>query len=173
MPDVSEFFTLSAPLGELFLRGTITFLALTVLLRIVGQRESGGLGITDLLVVLLVADAASAGLTGGATSIADGLVLVVTILVWSVALDAVAYRWPWVNRVIKGRPHALIKDGELNRHAMRRELMNEEEVASQLRLHGITDRGAVYLAYIEPNGKISIIPRGDEKLEEEPDSPMP
>lgn len=42
--------------------------------------QSGGLGLTDLLVVVLAADAASTGLTGDAATIADGLVLVGTIL---------------------------------------------------------------------------------------------
>lgn len=36
----------------------------------------------------------SSGLTGNTESLGDGLVLVLTILFWSVALDAVVYRWP-------------------------------------------------------------------------------
>ncbi len=42
---------------------------------------------------------------------------------------------------------------------MRRELMTEEEVHSQLRLHGIEDVSTVERAYIEPNGMISVIRR--------------
>ncbi len=45
----------------------------------------------------LVAEAASAGLTGDRlSSIPDGLLLVATVLLWSVVIDAVAYRWPEV-----------------------------------------------------------------------------
>lgn len=84
----------SAPFAELLVRGTLVFLGLMVLLRILGQREAGGLGLTDLLVVVLVVDAASAGLTGETHSVGDGFILVVTILFWSVVLDAVSYRWP-------------------------------------------------------------------------------
>jgi uncharacterized membrane protein YcaP (DUF421 family) len=160
VPDWRAIFEPSASLLELFVRGTVTFLALMVLLRVVGQRESGGLGLTDLLVVVLVADAASAGLTGGVDSIPDGLLLVVTILFWSVALDAVAYRWPRVAAVIKARPRPLIKDGRLDRRVMRREFMTREEVLSQLRLHGIEDPAEVRRAYLEPNGMISVIRRG-------------
>lgn len=46
------------PLLEIFLRGSIVYLALFFLLRVVLKRESGTLGITDLLVVVLIADAA-------------------------------------------------------------------------------------------------------------------
>lgn len=157
--DWEGVFVPTTPVVELVARGTVTFLALMALLRVVGQRESGGLGLTDLLVVVLVADAASAGLTGGAESIGDGFVLVASILAWSVVLDAVAYRWPRVGRVLKARPKPLIVDGRLDRRVMRREFMSDDEVSSQLRLHGLTDVSEVHRAYVEPNGMVSVIPR--------------
>lgn len=157
MPDWSALFVPTAPVLELLIRGTVTYVVLFALLRVVGQREAGGLGMSDLLVVVLIADAASAGLRGDSESIGDGLILVATILFWSVAVDLIAYRWPKLTNAIKGRPRPLIKDGELNRHAMRRELMTTGEVLSQLRLHGIEDVRDVHLAYLEPSGMISVI----------------
>lgn len=165
-----EMFVITVPLVELLLRGTVTFLGLFVVMRLVGRRESGGVGITDLLVVVLVADAASAGLQGDAASIGDSLVLIATIMFWSVALDALAYRWPRFGDLAKARPKPLIRDGVLNRRAMRREFMTREEVLSQLRLHGITDLAEVELAYLEPNGMISII-RKDAAGPETPERP--
>lgn len=113
----------SVSLAELVVRGTVIFLVLLALLRVVGQRESGGLGITDVLLIVLVAEAAAAGLHGEATAVADGLILSVTILSWSVVVDAVAYRFPRAARVLKARPKVLIQDGQLNRKVMLREFM--------------------------------------------------
>lgn len=111
MPAWEAMFATTTPVVELVLRGTVTFLVLIVALRIVGQREAGGLGLTDLLVVVLVADAAGVGLQGNAESIADSFVLVVTMLFWSVALDALSYRWPWFAALAKARPKSLIRNG--------------------------------------------------------------
>jgi uncharacterized membrane protein YcaP (DUF421 family) len=111
-----------------FLRGTVIFLALTALMRIVGQRESGGLGITDLMVVVLVAEAANPGLAGNAKSVTDSVLQIAVILGWSVAVDAVAYRWPRIGRVLKARPKPLIQGGRLYRQVMRREFMADGEV---------------------------------------------
>jgi len=168
MADWGEMFAPTMPLWELFLRGTVTFLALIFALRLVGRRESGGLGLTDLLVVVLVADAASAGLSGDAGSIGDSFVLVAAILFWSVALDALSYRWPRFAALVKARPRPLIRDGRLDRRVMRREFMTYEEVLSQLRLHGLTDPADVKRADIEPNGMISIVRRDGG----EPDEPL-
>lgn len=148
---------------ELIARGSITFLLLVLLLRLVGQRESGGLGITDLLVVVLMADAASAGMTGNADTIGDGLVLAATMLFWSVTLDGIAYRWPAIAHLVKARPRPLVLDGRLDRRVMRREFITEEEVLTQLRLHGYSDIDMIARAYLEPNGMISIVPKPDRK----------
>jgi uncharacterized membrane protein YcaP (DUF421 family) len=138
------------------------------MMRVIGQREAGGLGITDVLLVVLVAEAAAAGLHGEANSVTDSVLLVATILFWSVVFDAIAYRWPRLGRLIKAQPRLLIQDGAVNTHILRREFMTREEVASQLRLHGIEDPADVERAYIEPNGMISIV-RNDHS---EPDEPV-
>ncbi|WP_346922107.1 DUF421 domain-containing protein [Glutamicibacter creatinolyticus] len=157
------------PLLEVVVRGTIIFLALLILMRVVGQRESGGLGITDVLLVVLVAQAAAPGLNGEGESIGDGLILIVTMLAWSVIVDALAYRFPFVARLLKAKPKLLIKNGRLNRKVMLREFMTRAEVESQLRLHGIEEVGQVERVYVEPNGMISIVRR--DGGESEPTDP--
>ncbi len=165
VPDWGSIFDITVPVGELVVRGTVTFLALLVLMRVVGQREAGGLGITDVLLVVLVAEATAPGLYGDASSVGDSIVIVVSILFWSVAVDALAYRWPLIGRVLKARPRLLVKDGEPNRKVMRREFMTEEEVASLLRLQGIEDISVVKRARIEPNGMVSVIRRDGGETE--------
>ncbi|WP_280502577.1 DUF421 domain-containing protein [Nocardia farcinica] len=144
---------------ELVVRGTVTFLVLMALFRVIGQREAGGLGLTDLLVVVLVAQAAGPGMLGDAATVADSMIVVVTMLGWSLVIDALAYRWPRLARIAKARPRTLIADGQLNRRVMRREFMTYDEVMSQLRLHGIAEIGHVKRAYLEPNGMVSVLPR--------------
>lgn len=163
-----EIFVPTVPVWELFIRGTLTFLGLLVLLRLVGRREAGGLGVTDLLVVVLLADAAGAGLRGEAASLGDSAVIVGSILLWSVATDAIAYRWPRLAQLIKARPRALVRDGNLDRRVMRREFMTFDELMSQLRLHGVTELSEVETAYLEPNGMVSIVRRDHGEVEDPP-----
>lgn len=49
MPDWHSVFAPTVPPLELVLRGTITFLALMAMMRLAGQRESGGLGLTRMV----------------------------------------------------------------------------------------------------------------------------
>jgi len=52
-----EFLTLGSPPGEIVLRGTLVYLALFFLLRFGRKRAAGAVGLSDLLVVVIIADA--------------------------------------------------------------------------------------------------------------------
>jgi len=159
-------FLLSAPIAEILVRGTVMFLALFAMMRVTGKREAGAHSLTDLLVVVLVAEAAAHGMAGDSRAIPDSVLLVGTILFWSVAIDALAYRWAPLARVLKSRPAPLIVDGEINQRALRREFMSRDELMEQLRLHGVTDVGSVARAYLEPNGMVSVIRRDGKEVDE-------
>lgn len=171
MPDWNALFALTVPALEIFLRGTLTFLALMAMVRLAGQRETGGLGLTDIFLVVLVAQAVQPGMVSGASSLLDGALLAATVFFWSLVLDAVAYRWPALARVIKSQPRLLIDDGRFHHKALRRELMTEDELMVQLRLHGARDPSEVKRAYLEPNGVISVVRRDDGEVDEPPRPP--
>jgi len=141
---------------EMFLRGTIMYLSLFALLRIVPTRMAGSLGLPDLLVIVLLADASQNAMAGEYHSVGDGLVLVITIIGWSYLLNVVGDRWPRLGRVIYGGPILLVKDGKPQWHNMRRQLITLDELESQMRLEGIEDVKEVRHAFVEPDGHISI-----------------
>jgi uncharacterized membrane protein YcaP (DUF421 family) len=146
---------------EIILRGTIVYLAVFVLLRSILKRESGGVGITDLLVIVLIADAAQNAMAGTYTSVPDGLVLVATIVFWAYALDWLAHRYPAISRLIKPQPLLLVRDGRMLRRNMAQELITEEELLSQVRLQGNEELTNVKAAYMEPDGRISVISKNE------------
>ena len=73
-------FDLDLPWWEFALRGAITYAALLVLVRISGKRTVGQFTPFDLIVVLLLSEGVSAGLTGGDDSVGGGLVVVTTLI---------------------------------------------------------------------------------------------
>ncbi len=147
------------PLLEIFLRGTVVYLVLFGLLRIVLRRESGAVGITDLLVVVLLADAAQNAMADDYTSIPDGVLLVATIAFWSHALNWLGFRYAFIQQLVHPAPLKLVEDGRLLRRNMRRELVTEDELLSQVRLQGIKSISQVEEAYIEGDGRISVVAR--------------
>jgi uncharacterized membrane protein YcaP (DUF421 family) len=142
---------------ELFLRGTAMYLFLFVLLRILVRRHLGALGLTDILVLVLIADAAQNAMAAEYRSVPEGFVLCGTIIGWSFALDWLGYRFRWIGKLLESSPLPLIKNGKLMRRNMRAELITTDEVMSHLRQHGIEKVGEVREAFIEPDGQISVM----------------
>jgi uncharacterized membrane protein YcaP (DUF421 family) len=66
--------------------------------------------IHDLLVIVLIAEAAQNGMTGDYRTVPNGLLLVAVILAWSVAIDALSWRGPRLEHILKPRPKPLVVD---------------------------------------------------------------
>src|SRR4029434_10232353 len=91
--DWKSVFIPSLYIAEIILRGTIVYLFLFVLLRLL-RRGAGAIGISDLLVVVLIADAAQNAMASEYKSITEGLILVTTIVGWDYFLDWLGYKFP-------------------------------------------------------------------------------
>lgn len=146
----------STSVAEVFVRGTVIYLVLFVTMRLLPRRTIGSMGASDLLVVVLIADAVQNGMSNEYKSITEALVLAFTVFGWSLLIDWVDTRFPqW--HLAGGEPLALIVDGVLQQRAMRRQQITEDEVMSMLREHGLESPRKVHRAYLEGDGRISVL----------------
>lgn len=160
MVELAELFRPGDPV-ELFLRGTAVYWFLFLLFRLVLRRDVGAIGIADVLVLVLVADAAQNAMAGGYESITDGFVLVATIAGWNYTFDWASYHFKWVRRLLEPRPLELVRDGQVQRANMRREFVTMDELTAKLRQQGVEDIREVKFAAMESNGDISVVKRDD------------
>ena len=158
-PDWSAMFSFSVSPAEIIIRGSIVYWFIFVLLRVAGRRDVGSFGVADMLVLVLIADAAQNAMAGEYKSIVDGLILVSTIVGWTVIVDRVAYFFPPVARLLSPNRVCLVHDGILVKRNLRREYLTEEELMSELRLKGISDLKEVHRAFMESDGDISVLKR--------------
>lgn len=145
------------PILEIIIRGTVMYLALFTLLRIILRRESGNLGITDMLVLVLIADASQNGMAGAYTSIADGVILVGVIISWSYLLNWLSFHVPFLEKIITPRKLLLVNKGKILRRNMRKELITDYELMTEVRKAGLTQLDQIQFAFMESDGSISII----------------
>jgi uncharacterized membrane protein YcaP (DUF421 family) len=153
----SELFVFTISPFELFVRGTFIYLLIFVLMRIL-RREPGTVGIADLLMVVLIADASQNAMAGQYQSVLDGAVLVLTIVFWNYAIDWVTVRSRVLERFTYPDPILLVRDGVPIPANMRREFVTQEQLMSILREHGIDELSKARAVYIEGSGQTSVIP---------------
>jgi uncharacterized membrane protein YcaP (DUF421 family) len=158
--DWGEVLLPRTPLLETIVRGAATYLALFLLLRVTTKREAAGTSISTLLVLVLIADAAQNAMADDYRSIADGLLLVGTILGCSYLLDWLGSRFPMLAPLTHPRPLLVVRNGHMLTRNMQREMMSEEELWSQLRQHGVRSLDEVDKAYLEGDGHVSVLKKG-------------
>ena len=157
--DWNSIFVPSLGIAEIVVRGTLMYLGLFLILRFMARRQAGQFGPADLLVIVLIADAAQNGLGKEYQSVTEGIVLVVTIVSWEYLIDWLTYRFPKLRPLLQAPSLTLVKDGRIVEESMRTEMLSTDELASQLRQHEIEDISEVKLAKLESDGRLSVLKR--------------
>lgn len=141
---------------EVILRGTLMYLGMFVLLRIF-RRQAGAVGIADLLVIVVIADAAQNGMAGESKSITEALLLILTIILWDWLFDWLGFKSPFWARILEPEPLLLVKDGSMISRNLEKEMITEDDLMSQLRQQGVEDISTVKKVFLESNGHFSVL----------------
>lgn len=149
----------SLPVLEIVLRTMIVYVSVFGLLRIAGKRELGQMSVSDLVVILVIANAVQNSLNGGDTSLTGGLVSAATLVAMNLLIDRFGKRIPVFSRFVVDEPTLLFQEGKPIMEHMERENISIEEIEMSAREHGILDLEQVSAAILEPDGSISIIPK--------------
>lgn len=149
-----------AILGLIALRTTIIYFVLLVGIRIVGKRQVADLSPFDLVVLIVLGNAVQNAMTGEDYTLTGGIVSAVTLLAVNHAVSVAAFRSKRFRRVAEGGPVPVVIRGKMDRQAMRREHVTEDDIITALREHGTLKLEDVELVMLEVDGSVSVIRRG-------------
>lgn len=149
---------------EIIIRGTIMYLAIFTLLRIF-RRQAGSFSIADLIVIVIIADAAQNGMAGDSKSVTESLILICTIIFWDYFLDWLGFKSKFFRKVLEPEKLKIIENGRFLRENMKRELITTDELQSQMREQGIEEVGEIEAGYLESDGHFSFIKKEGGKEE--------
>ena len=154
-----EIFGLTLSPWELVIRGTAMYLFLFLLFRVVIRRRVGSIGMADILILVIIADASQNAMSGEYKSVTEGAILVGTIVGWNMLIDWLNFRVPALRDWLEPAPLPLIENGRLLHRNLRQEYVTEDELKAKLREHGVDDLRQVAKAHMESDGQISVIKR--------------
>lgn len=157
MPDWGALFGSSVAPLELVVRGSAIYWFLFLLFRLLLRRDVGSVGMADILLLVVVADAAQNAMAGQYSSITDGCILVGTIVGWNLLIDLLALRSPRLRRLFEPPALLLVREGRILARNLRRELLSEEDLRAKLRQHGVEDLSEVREARMESDGQVSVL----------------
>ncbi|ACL69292.1 YetF domain-containing protein [Halothermothrix orenii] len=144
-------------------RTGVTFVWLFLMTKIMGQREVGRLTLFDFIIAITIGTVAASSLSNSRTSLLSSLINVGFLAVLDIVLAIIALKNAKVRRIVQGEPMVLIQNGKLLEDSMRKSRMNLDDLLMGLRQKKISNLSDVEFAILEPNGKISVIPRSQSR----------
>jgi uncharacterized membrane protein YcaP (DUF421 family) len=151
-------FDMDLPWWEFAVRGAIVYLALLVMVRLSGRRTIGQFTPFDLLVVMLLSESVSNGLSGGDNSVSGGLIIAATLIVLNGGIGLLSARSRKVEALVEGDVVLIGRDGRFFDKVMQRNRIGQIDIEQTLREAGCA-RHEMQCAFLESDGSITIMKR--------------
>jgi uncharacterized membrane protein YcaP (DUF421 family) len=150
------FFQPSISIFEKMLRPILVYLFLVVLLRVFGKRELAQLNPFDLVVLLSLSNTVQNSIIGEDDSLTGGLIGATALCAVNYLVVRFLFKHRRLDQIIEGRPTVLIENGQVLRDALRRELLNESDLATMAHRQGFASLSEINKCTLEPGGSFSI-----------------
>ncbi len=133
------------------------YIIINVAIRCMGKRQVGELSTAEIVVAMLISEAAAAPIADPNIPMKNGIVAVFVLVGMEILYSYLSLKFPFFLILTQGKPIIVIENGEILEDALRRARLTITELNEELRIKNVNIKD-VYLAIIENNGQISIIP---------------
>lgn len=141
----------------IFIRTLITFIALVIVMRLMGKRQIGEMQPFEFIVTLIIADLACVPMADVSIPLVYGLVAVFTLFILHQILSLIERSGDVAKHVISGKPSVVINKDGVNFYELKQNNMDVEDLIESMRAAGYFSLDDVDYAIFESNGKLSAL----------------
>ncbi|MBI2874321.1 MAG: DUF421 domain-containing protein [Firmicutes bacterium] len=139
------------------------YVIVLAVVRIMGKREIGKLSPFDLVVAIMIAELAALPMEDPKIPLVHGLIPIGTLLVAQIVFSYACLWSRLARNIVCGRSSILIREGKIDHREMRKVRYNVDDLLTQLREKNYPNLADIEFAILENSGKLSIIPKGDQR----------
>jgi uncharacterized membrane protein YcaP (DUF421 family) len=144
---------------DTMLRAVGVYGLLLFVFRIAGKRALAQITTFDLVLLLVISEAAQHALVGEDHSFTHAALLIMTLVGLDVLFSYWKLRSARVDRILDGLPLVVLEEGRLRSELAHAARVDECDILMQARQEGLERLDQIKYAVIERNGKISIVPK--------------
>ncbi len=147
----------------IIIRTLILYIAVVIIMRIMGKQEIGQLQPFELVVALMIADLAAIPMQNTGIPLLSGIIPIIILMVAQVALSYISMKSMKARDVICGTPSVVVANGKLVESELRYLRYNVNDLLEQLRSKNYPNLADVEYAILETNGQLSVIPKSQKR----------
>jgi uncharacterized membrane protein YcaP (DUF421 family) len=140
---------------ELAVRALAVYALLLLMMRLTGRRTVGQFTPFDLLVVMLVSEAAGPSMTGSDQSLPGGLLVCLILIGLNTVVGFVTARWRGAEKLLEGEAVLLGRDGKIFDGVRTSHRVSRNDIEKALREAGC-EESEFRCMFLEADGSLSV-----------------
>jgi uncharacterized membrane protein YcaP (DUF421 family) len=146
-----------------FVRATILYIIVLIVMRLMGKREIGQMQPFELVISFMIADLASIPMTDIGIPIFNGILPILGLLTMHLIISFLNIKSINFRKIVRGIPAILVKKGKIDEDALEKERLTVNELQEKLRGQNVFNLGDVDYVILETNGKITVIQKPEKQ----------
>lgn len=129
--------------------------------RIMGSQAVGRLTDFDLVIVIAIGAIIGDGLADPELNPFILIAAIAGLVLMQLLVSMLAMKSKFIEKVVSGSPIKLIENGKILMNGLRRARITKNNLDQELRVKGLTGFEQIEQAFMEPNGKLSVIEKSN------------
>lgn len=141
----------------IFIRTTIIFIALLILMRLMGKSQIGEMQPFEFVITLLIAELACIPMADTSIPILYGIIAIVTIFILHQIVQLLNMWFKPVKNVVCGKPSVVINKDGIDEFQLKKNNLDVSDLVESMRSAGYFNLDDVYYGLYEANGSFSAL----------------
>lgn len=159
-------------MGLIILRTAIIFIALLVVMRLMGKRQIGEMQPFELVITLLIAELACIPMADSSIPLLYGIVSIVTIFLLHQLMLLIDLGFKPFQAIVGGKPSVVINKDGIDISQLKKNHLDLADLIESMRTAGMFSLDEAAYALYESNGQFSVMPREDSPKEQKVSLPV-
>lgn len=148
-----------------FVRTTVIFVTLLVIMRLMGKRQIGEMQPFEFVITLIIADLACIPMSEVSIPLLYGISAIIALFVLHQVLSLLEECGAFMKRAISGKPSLVINSNGIDFTELKRNDIDVGDLIESLRAQGCFSPEDVSYAIFESNGKLSVLKKSASEKE--------
>ncbi len=142
----------------MFVRAVLLYLMVMCLFRLMGKRQVGQMQPFELVFTVIVSDLAATPMADVGIPLLYGVMPIGALLLCYAVISILCMKSERARGLLAGRPTVLVRNGVIDRQALRQQGFTLNELLERVRSAGVYDMHDVGCAVLEVSGQVSVFP---------------
>ena len=148
---------------ETIIRGLISLITLFLITKLMGKKQISELSLFDYVMGISIGNFAAEITTNMDNQFINGIVAIVLFGVVAYIISKITMKSIKLRRFFMGVPTIIIQNGKLLENGLKKVKIDVNDLLEECRTNGYFDLSEIEFAIMEANGKISFLPKGENK----------